>query len=476
MTRTLGKIGITAAAAGISVAYFLIPAWYRVPPSLTLSPLYAGRFLILFPMLLALAAWGVAGFSGLRTVRRTHRAALWATLLLAFALWSFFSQTWAFMGRSRPDVAETAALQLGAAALFALITACGLVPVRRLAIVLVVGLLLNSVLVIGQSIVQHDLGLRALGEFRFSPSTEGVSILAAGALRYVRPYGLLPHPNILAGSLIPGVFAAVALALGDPRAAVRALATLATVLGTAALLLTFSRSAWVGAAAGGVAFVVLNYPSLRAAIGSLRMRTSGTAFPESTFPDVPPRRLLSRVLLLGMLLTLVGGVFAVRYWPYVTARAGIGEESVELRSIADRLVFTDFALRSIAERPAVGVGIGNFPWRSSYYLQTEFYDLQGDYVHHIYLAVTADLGIVGLLLYVGAMLAGAAAAVGAIRNAAGGERLIRAGMLSAAAAFAVVGLFDHYPYTILHIQVALWGCFAAALQPGPPLRGPGKPL
>lgn len=113
-----------------------------------------------------------------------------------------------------------------------------------------------------------------------------------------------------------------------------------------------------------------------------------------------------------MLLTLVGGVFAVRYWPYVTARAGIGEELVELRSIADRLVFTDFALRSIAERPAVGVGVGNFPWRSSYYLQTEFYDLQGDYVHHIYLAVTADLGIVGLLLYVGSMLAGAAAAAG----------------------------------------------------------------
>lgn len=79
---------------------------------------------------------GSGGVFGLRTVRRTHRAALWAIFLLAFALWSFFSQTWAFMGRSRPDVAETAALQLGAAALFALITACGLVPVRRLAIVL----------------------------------------------------------------------------------------------------------------------------------------------------------------------------------------------------------------------------------------------------------------------------------------------------------------------------------------------------
>ncbi|MFN8564166.1 MAG: hypothetical protein U0703_21690 [Anaerolineae bacterium] len=35
--------------------------------------------------------------------------------------------------------------------------------------------------------------------------------------------------------------------------------------------------------------------------------------------------------------------------------------SVELRSVSDRIVFMDFAFRSIVERPILGVGIGNFP-------------------------------------------------------------------------------------------------------------------
>jgi hypothetical protein len=40
----------------------------------------------------------------------------------------------------------------------------------------------------------------------------------------------------------------------------------------------------------------------------------------------------------------------------------------------------------------------------------------------------------------------------------------RAVLLASVVALAVGGLFDHYPWTMLHFQVAWWGCLAGALR------------
>jgi len=159
---------------------------------------------------------------------------------------------------------------------------------------------------------------------------------------------------------------------------------------------------------------------------------------------------------------IVGFAFAIAYFPLLQARTGQVAESVEMRSVSDRIVFTDLALRSIRERPILGVGIGNFPWRTSYYLAETTFDLRGDNVHNVLLSAAAELGIVGLLLLIAAIVSGAIAAVRVLSAANGDDRAARMALLAAFVALFAVGFLDHYPWTQIHFQVAWWGCLAAA--------------
>lgn len=425
--------------AGMLLTFLLIPVWYRLPPLPILARLYVTRFLILLPMLWTIGWWLALRLPGLRAFARSRTRAIWALALLGLALWSFASQGWAFQRVEHPDVGATAALQLGVAILFALVVACTASP-RTIVAVLAIGLMPDALIAIAQALHQGALGLTALGEFPFSPEQPGISVLVSGALRWVRPYGLLPHPNMLAGALLVGLLAALAWIVAARR--VYRLAGIAVfALGWWALLLTFSRGAWGGLLVGVLATLPLARPLLCRAAARL---SAGVA--------------------VGIAVA-IGLAFVIGYQPLLAARVGEGQESVELRSVSDRLVFIDFALRSLAERPLLGVGIGNFPWRTSYYLAKTNYDLRGDNVHFVLLAVAAELGIVGLALVLTALLSGGAAAVAALRAAANAdERAARLAGFAVFVALLAVGLLDHYPWTQIQFQVAWWGCLAAALS------------
>jgi O-antigen ligase len=259
----------------------------------------------------------------------------------------------------------------------------------------------------------------------------------------------MPHPNLLAGVLVIGLLAAAAWILSEKRWQ-RYAGTLLFVTGLYALLLTFSRTAWGALVVGILLALPLARKHLR-------------------HPEV--RR--SVALAVGLSLA-AGAIFFVSFRPLLGARVGEGQESIELRSVSDRVVFTQFALQSIGERPFSGVGIGNFPWRTSYFLVRTFYDLRGDNVHNIYLSAWAEMGTVGLLLYLAAMGFGVVGSIKALTrrplpdgeaetSASNGGKLARVSLLAIFGALAAVGLLDHYPYTAIHFQVALWGCLAGAL-------------
>jgi O-antigen ligase len=211
------------------------------------------------------------------------------------------------------------------------------------------------------------------------------------------------------------------------------------------LLLTFSRAAWGGLLVGALALLLYLRPHLR----RVSVRVSIAA-------------------IMGVALAL-GLLFFISYQSLLAARAGEEQESIELRSVADRIVFIDFAIRSIGERPVLGVGIGNFPWRTSYYIAETFYDLRGDNVHMVVLAVTAELGIVGLLLLLLALLSGTVVVVTGLRAAPpDDDRAARLALFAVFVALTAVGILDHYPWTQLHFQVAWWGSLAAAMpRPNP---------
>jgi O-antigen ligase len=422
---------------GILVTFGLIPVWYRLPQPPIFAQLYVTHFLILLPMLWSIGWWLISGLPGLTTFRSWR--SYWALALLLLALWGFASELWAFMRLTHPEVGQTAALQLGVSALFAVVVACAAPSPRVIVAVLATSLIWNGAITIAQALHQGSLGLTLLGEFPFDPQSSGASILESGSLRWVRPYGLLPHPNMLAGTLLVGVLAAAAWILGIRRWQ-RSAGIGLFIFGLMALLLSFSRAAWGGLVVGLLAVA----PFTRTFLRRREMRISlGIA---------------------AALALLVGIGFVIAYWPLLAARAGEGQVSIELRSVSDRLVFMDFAVRSISERPILGVGIGNFPWRTSYYLADTFYDLRGDNVHHVLLAAAAELGIVGLALLIAAILCGLIGAFQGMRRAEGDDRAARMALFAAFAALIAIGFLDHYPWTQLQFQVAWWGCLAALLN------------
>ncbi len=422
------------------VTCFLIPVWLRLPFQLPsrLADVYVLRFLILFPALATILLWALTGFQGWNKGGRGRHISLAALILLA--IWGAASTQWAFMRALEPEVGISAAVGLVVTALFAAAVNSLAVTPRAVTGTLAFGLLFLSLIVIGQAANQSWLGLSFLREFEVEAGMMGISVLRAEGLEYIRPYGLMPHPNMTAGALVIGTLAAAAW-IGSARRAIRFAAALVSALGVLALLLTFSRAAWIGLAVGGVVLAPVlirrawKHPALRSAI----VLTVGTGL-------------------------VAGGFVLAQYTPLVLARTGQIEESLEMRSVADRLVYIDFAIRSIAERPFQGVGIGNFPWRTSYFLVETFYDLRGDNVHNIYLAVWAELGTIGLVLFSGALLAGLVSGFAAARNESRSQSILDNGLMHRAALIAIVlalltiGWLDHYPYSILHFQIALWGC------------------
>jgi O-antigen ligase len=428
----------------ILLVFALTPTWFRLPPSL--HPLYAGRFVMLWIVVGIVLLWIVSAAPGLRELGRDRLRGGWALALLGLALWAFASQGWAFMRVLHPEEAATSMLQLCAAALFALVVVC--VPPRpqHIALALAFGVLWNAPLMIAQVYNGGALGLSRLGEFPYRIGDEGVSVIVSGDWRLMRPYGLLPHPNILAGVLM----AAWCAAVGGLFAARRGIWFWIVVLGvgTWGLLLSFSRAAWLGAAAGGVALL----PLLILPLFLKRQNVGANLIPAPT----------KRVIIGAAVVLVIGMIFAAVYFPLILARGGVGLENTELRSISDRTVFTGFALEAISESPLLGVGIGNFPWRSSYFLAQTNFDLRGDNVHHLYLSAWAELGIIGFMLLCAAQCLGVEAALRQFKHDDPAARAWRAGLLSAVVALTTAGLFDHYVWTLFPQQILFWGLLAGA--------------
>ena len=122
---------------------------------------------------------------------------------------------------------------------------------------------LQALVGVGQFVVQHDLGLSWLGELSLDPRVSGISVLG-NSVRILRAYGLMRHPNAL-GAILPLSFlAAISLcSRADKRRRFLWLGSIA--VNSAGLLLSFSRTGWLAALAGGAVLLAASgWPSNRA--------------------------------------------------------------------------------------------------------------------------------------------------------------------------------------------------------------------
>jgi hypothetical protein len=238
-------------------------------------------------------------------------------------------------------------------------------------------ILLQSTVALGQFITQGDLGLARLGELPLDRQLAGVSVVMRGAERWLRAYGLTNHPNVLAGTLASMLLLLLALARDLPPRQRQLLPPL-FALGCAALFATLARWAAVCFALG----VGLNL--LPWLVDGLRRGRWAVA---------PWAAALA--LAAGL---AVGLMFAV-YGDAVVGRAVALETPVESRSLWERGRDTEIAVHLLTERPLTGVGLGR------YVTYARARDRWAETVHNVPLLLGAELGLLGLLLWLVLLIA-----------------------------------------------------------------------
>jgi O-antigen ligase len=416
---------------GILITLFLSFAWVKWShPPAPFTPNYVTGFVMAAAMLLTVALWGISGFYGLTDFTRSKVRLVWVGSLLVLLGWITISQTWAFGLNDYPGLAPNAALQFALVTWFAITVACATPSPRTVITVFMLALVIHGLIGCLQVFQQSSIGLKVFGEITLNPAQSGVSVIQAGDVRWLRPYGLLPHPNIYAGVIIIGLFASISVIFREGK--IRWIGAGVFTFGFWMLLLTFSRGAWVGFAAG--------------VLFALPFVMHQTGFWKKILPAFG-------------LAVIVGMLFIGMFRPLLLSRAGIGEQGIELRSISDRIVYNQIAQDAISKYPFHGVGAGNFPWYASVYIfYNTDYDLRGNNVHNIYLGILAELGIIGFGLFGVNFISG----IVAILRQRDIERLA---LLAGVVAFAIIGLVDHYPMTLLQTQTLWFSLLAMGMSP-----------
>jgi O-antigen ligase len=430
----------------IGATFFLAGSWKALPqPPALYTPTYALGFWCSAAACVTGFAWCLAGAPGLRRLLANRWAAGWLVLFAVFGLWALLSQHWAFQRADRPGIAHSAAVQILVVWLFCVVVLCTRPPPRLVFAGLALAMALNTLVGLGQFTGQRALGLSAMGELRaLNPSASGTSVVQAGETRLLRPYGLLPHPNVFAGVVLAGLLATLPAMIQRRRAAA-ALAAILFLTGLWGLCLSFSRSGWIAFGAGLLLWAAFTW----------RRGRRHAAF------------------LAVVACAAVGVVFAATYQPLLNARISISKENTEMRSISDRLVYTRIAVEAVQQAPVQGIGAGNFPWYASYYLfyRTD-YDLRGTNVHQIGLTVLAELGIVGMALFSAMLSGGVLLALLGRGHAAYQEKTV---CLAIVTAYAAIGFVDHYPYTLFHTFVIWMGMLSMAINAADSTEHPALP-
>ena len=252
----------------------------------------------------------------------------------------------------------------------------------------------------------------------------------------VRIYSTLENPNLLAGYLLPALPLALVALLRWPRLARKLFALTALVLGVAALVLTYSRGAWMGLVAEAAVIVLL-------------LAIRGTrAWPPLWRKLVPLLLLVGGAALLVVLVTQVEPL-RVRVMSLVAGRQDSSNNF--------RINVWMAALDMIQARPWLGIGPGNDAFNQIYPLfqQPKFNALSA---YSIPLELAVEAGIPGLLVGLGLLVASLRRAI-ALWRGDGPFSLPALAVIAVIAGLSVQGLTDTIFFRP-EVQLSGWFCLA----------------
>lgn len=290
---------------------------------------------------------------------------------------------------------------------------------RRYAYALIVGGVVNAGFGVWQFLTQTTFASTALGMAVHPSSLPGVSVIETSSGRFLRAYGLSPHPNIFGGHLAISLLAALWLYIDAARRWARPALLGATAVMILGLTFSFSRSAWLGY--GLVLGVGLAYRFTKRKVEE----------------QVRIKKILALHVVLGALFLIIAG-------PLVATRLGVGSR-LERISIDERSIAAYRSMELLKTHYAAGVGIGNMPAAAYEELRPrgEAYGYQP--AHHVGLLIAVELGFFGFMMLLGAVVPWLADAKRLFRSAT--TTLVR-GVALLPLVFIIIGFFDHYPISL----------------------------
>ena len=311
---------------------------------------------------------------------------------------------------------------------------------NKFILIIIIIAVIQSIIGIIQVIIQHSLGLIWLKESIISPIIPGVAKIVVSGQKYIRAYGLFPHPNILGGFLLFSIAMTllyinlvsrlpqetkmfhlpemqpqfnsriiditanqsnmtesygISLQAGVehfailPGGTIRVILYATLAIQLLSLILTLSKSAILGLI---IALLYIYVPS--------RKKCSTPACPRGrwnipqgkrgTFCDFTGwNNYKIRIAILCSLIILVS-LFLVIH---------IDLNSALFQSIYERMFYLDVSRGTILAHPIIGVGQGQFVVDMQYYSAQKLQIWQFQPVHNVYLIIWSELGIIGLVIF-----------------------------------------------------------------------------
>ncbi len=309
---------------------------------------------------------------------------------------------------------------------------------------------LQAIVGIAQSLLQRSVGLQVLGEYPLDPAWSGVSIVSDGTNRFLRAYGLSDHPNILGGCLAFSLLILLIVYLQSERKNSPILGITFVAL-SLALLMTFSRSAWLAFLAGSV-FIV-----------AFEARARGWA-------------LVKSVAWLFLASTLVLIPFVAANLSYFGARINVANAfdgvRAEAQAMDERAYLNRIANQIFTKYPLTGVGMSASPVA----IKNEFPIFPTNYQppHSTLLAVGLEIGMFGAIFYFLLLIA---PWVVFSRRANLRANPVVIGAMGLLLAITVVGFFDYYTWFSTPGRIwqwLAWGLVAVAMESPSPREASPK--
>lgn len=338
--------------------------------------------------ILLLVILGLVLFQWLRSVKYTVLSIKYGgveVILSLLLLWVGLSILWA------PDhilASYFFVKLLLAIGLFFVVRSSVDMDMKKVVLVLMATAIIQSGIGIMQFLSQQSIDSSILGMSAHEASQAGSSVLKIDSGRFLRAYGTFPHPNVLGGFL--GVILVFCISYYVFRITYRkSWSTFFEILFLLGgliivflgLILTFSRTAWLGV---GIAILAYYVFCIRYQVWEIR------------------KQFFKIMIALGLAGLVFGSILYEQIFPRFDA-VTIEREG----SVSERITSLQDGRTLIKEHPLLGVGAGNFTAAVMKGNERGEMGLMGRPVwgiqpaHNIFILIWAELGLTGLLLFIG---------------------------------------------------------------------------